>query len=63
MSERIKNIIQEVNTDTSGKWISVDNAEILAEKTIRHCIQLVNDMDDHFAARQLLEYFDLDPFP
>lgn len=30
MNEQIKNLMQQAGTDTSGKWMSVDNAEKFA---------------------------------
>jgi hypothetical protein len=30
MNERIKQLMQQAGTDTSGKWMSVDNAEKFA---------------------------------
>ena len=38
MNERIKELLQQVGTDVSGKWISVDNAEKLADMIVRECI-------------------------
>ncbi len=34
MNEELQKIIQQVGTDTSGKWISVDNAEKFAQLVI-----------------------------
>lgn len=34
MNESIQKIIQQVGTDTSGKWISTDNAEKFAQLVI-----------------------------
>ncbi len=34
MNEQIKKLIEQVGTDTSGKWISVDNAEKFAKLII-----------------------------
>lgn len=41
MNNVIKDIIKTVGTDTSGKWIGVDNAEKLAELIVRECIEVV----------------------
>ena len=38
MSERIKELIKQVGTDVSGKWMNVDNAEKLAELIVQECI-------------------------
>ena len=34
---RIQALIEQVGTDVSGKWISVDDAEKLAELMVRDC--------------------------
>ena len=38
MSERIKELIEQVGTDVSGKWMNVDNVEKFAELIVRECI-------------------------
>jgi hypothetical protein len=43
MNERIKELLQQVGTDVSGKWISVDNAEKLAELIIRESVDVADD--------------------
>lgn len=35
MNETIKNLMQQAGTDTSGKWMSVDNAEKFAMLVIQ----------------------------
>jgi len=37
MNERIKNLMQEAGTDTSGKWMGVDHAEKFARLIVREC--------------------------
>jgi hypothetical protein len=38
MSERIRELIKQVGTDVSGKWMNVDDSEKLAELIVRECI-------------------------
>ena len=38
MSERIKDLIKQVGTDVSGKWVGVANSEKLAELIVQECI-------------------------
>jgi len=38
MNKKIKKLVKQAGTDTSGKWISVDNAEKVAELILRDCI-------------------------
>jgi hypothetical protein len=68
MNERIRELINQVGTDVSGKWIGVDNAEKLAELIVAECLSIVddaerggsNDIWDNavkFIRRDLQEYF------
>jgi hypothetical protein len=41
MNERIKELIKEVGTDVSGKWMNIDNTEKLAESIIKECIDKI----------------------
>jgi hypothetical protein len=38
MSERIRELIKQVGTDVSGKWMNVDNAEKLAELIVKEML-------------------------
>ena len=42
MSERIKELIKEVGTDVSGKWMNVDSATKFAELIVRECANQVD---------------------
>ena len=42
MNERIKELIKQVGTDSSGKWIGVENVEKFAELIVRECIDWCN---------------------
>ena len=44
MNPRIQALIEKVGTDVSGKWISIDDAETLAEAIIRECCTALNPM-------------------
>jgi len=66
MNERVQALLDEVGTDVSGKWISVDNAETLAEAIIRECCialqPALRDMISRGQGRELiLEHFGIDP--
>jgi len=41
MNNRIKELITQVGTDVSGKWMNVDNVEKLAELIVLDCIDIV----------------------
>jgi hypothetical protein len=40
MNERIKQLMDQAGTDTSGKWMGVDHAEKFAELIIRKCAEV-----------------------
>ena len=39
---RIKELIEQVGTDSSGKWMRIDQAETLAELIIQECMDIAN---------------------
>lgn len=41
MNDRIKELMMQAGTDTSGKWMSIDNAEKLAELIIEDCREVI----------------------
>ena len=41
MSERIRELIKQVGTDVSGKWVGVANSEKLAELIVQECVGVV----------------------
>ena len=46
MNQKIKELVDHVGTDCSGKWISIDNVEKLSELIIRECIKAASDPGD-----------------
>ena len=42
MSERIRELIKQVGTDVSGKWVGIDNIEMLAELIVRECVGIAD---------------------
>jgi hypothetical protein len=40
MTPRVQDLILQVGTDTSGKWMRVDQAEKFAELIVRECIHV-----------------------
>ena len=42
MSEKIKELIKEVGTDVSGKWMNIDNATKFAELIVKECANQVD---------------------
>jgi len=49
MNERIKQLMDQAGTDTSGKWMGVDHAEKFAELIVNECA----DLCDRFQARDV----------
>ena len=40
MNKRIKELMRNAGTDTSGKWMGVEHAEKFAELIVRECIEI-----------------------
>jgi len=50
MNERIKDLMKQAGTDTSGKWMGVEHAEKFAELIVLECFDVViNDGRFHDA--------------
>lgn len=39
--DKIKELIQRAGTDTSGKWMGVEHAEVFAELIVAECVSLM----------------------
>ena len=39
--ERVNQLIQQVGTDVSGKWVNIDNMNQFAELIVRECTSVV----------------------
>ena len=44
MNERIRELVEQVGTDTSGKWISVDRINELVKLTVGECVSITNQV-------------------
>ena len=44
--ELINQLVQQVGTDTSGKWINTDRMDQFAELIVRECAQQAHDLAD-----------------
>jgi hypothetical protein len=42
MSERIRELIKQVGTDVSGKWMNIDNSEKLAGLIVCECVEVAD---------------------
>jgi len=47
MNERIKELMKQAGTDTSGKWMGVEHAEKFAQLIIDDCIQVTHATIDN----------------
>jgi hypothetical protein len=53
MREQTTQLMQQAGTDTSGKWVSIDNAEKLIELIILKCKDAVEKTDPTTAQRAI----------
>ena len=47
MKERIKELMQQAGTDSSGKWMGIDNAEKFAKLIVWECANHCDLLLDH----------------
>jgi hypothetical protein len=45
MTAQLQDLIKQVGTDVSGKWLSVDNANILAELIVQKCCAIADEVE------------------
>ena len=45
MNERIKELMRQAGTDTSGKWMGVEHAERFAELIVQECAGIIESQD------------------
>ena len=57
MNKRIQEIVRQSATDTSGKWLSLDNAEKLAESIVRECADIADQAEPFVAYDLILKHF------
>ena len=44
MNERIKELMKQAGTDSSGKWMGIQHAEKFAELIVRECMTICEDV-------------------
>ena len=58
MNERIKELMKQAGTDTSGKWMNVEHAEKFAELLIKECAEVAEDYDGaHYVGTAIKQHF------
>ena len=57
MEPRLQELVNQIGTDVSGKWIAVDRVDQLADLIVRECMYnlYLNGYDD--AMNQIKEHF------
>ena len=41
MNSQIQNLIKQVGTDVSGKWVAVDDVNVIAELIVQQCATVI----------------------
>ena len=57
MNEQIKELIKQVGTDVSGKWMNVDNVEKFANLIIFECIKIAVFKGDKDTGKAIKDHF------
>ena len=62
MNERIKELMKQAGTDSSGKWMGVEHAEKFAELIVQECLNICEEMGDngkdgHYCADKIVKTF------
>jgi hypothetical protein len=58
MNKNLKKLIDQVKTDTSGKWMDMNNVERLSELIIRECADVAAEHDALDIYEEIREHFD-----
>ena len=51
MNERIRELMKQAGTDSSGKWMGVEHAEKFAELIVRECMNVLDPGEHQLIAR------------
>ena len=62
MREQVKELMRQAGTDTSGKWMSIDNLEKYTELIVLQCVHVVDTLNEAYdapstAGKMLKQYF------
>ena len=55
MNERIRELMAQAGTDTSGKWMGVEHAERFAELIVEECIFAIDEQCSNSDAEGTIE--------
>ena len=51
MNERIRELMKQAGTDSSGKWMGVEHAEKFAELIVKECMNVLDPGEHQLIAR------------
>ncbi len=57
MNNRIKELITQVGTDVSGKWMNVDNLEKFAELIVKECAEIADTAEPYKSSDLIKKHF------
>ena len=57
MNNRIKELITQVGTDVSGKWMNVDNLEKFAKFIVLKCAEIADTAEPFLASDLIKQHF------
>ena len=57
MNNRIKELITQVGTDVSGKWMNVDNLEKVAELIVKECAEIADTAEPYKSSDLIKKHF------
>ncbi len=57
MNNRIKELIEQVGTDVSGKWMNVDNLEKFAELIVQECAEIADTAEPYKSSDLIKKHF------
>jgi hypothetical protein len=57
MNNRIKELITQVGTDVSGKWMNVDNLEKFAELIVQECAEIADTAEPYKSSDLIKKHF------
>jgi hypothetical protein len=58
MNDRIKELMKQAGTDTSGKWMGVDHAEKFAKLIVLECVGIAHGSD--MPSKDIKEHFGIE---
>ena len=60
VSEKIKELIKEVGTDVSGKWMNIDSATKFAELIVKECADIADSAEPYKANDLIKKHFGIE---